>query len=383
MGEKLNTIIDTSHYQRGANWVKVKAGGIVACIVKATQGTHIKDDQFDRTTANVKAQGMLHGAYHFGTFGDGKQQADWYLSVVKPTPETLMALDFESAKTKRNPNAKSMTSAQAVAFILRIHERTGRWPLFYSYSSWAAQNLDPDDFPTIAKCRFWMAGYVSPARLKIPKPFKVIDLWQYANGAAGIQPRAVAGMPGDCDRNQFDGSFEELKAWWYADSVEHVETDADAPEVDGSDDDELAQTDSPGLKAPEPWDPEDEPPAPDEAAKPVAVEAIAAVPPAPVEVPKQSPSMWARIVGVVGAPLAAIGAFVKSGTIDINALIANGSAAKILAGVAAMIAAMMPFLLAGGACAGVYFLAMWFAHKRNKIQAATAANPLQASVTFK
>ncbi len=38
-------------------------------------------------------------------------------------------------------------------------------------------------------------------------------MWQYTDGNVGPQPHSIAGI-GNCDRDQFNGTVEELKQLW-------------------------------------------------------------------------------------------------------------------------------------------------------------------------
>jgi|SRR6476620_4310553 len=203
-------VVDVSHHQRGVDWARVKNAGIQGVLVKATQGLTYEDDYYDRHTASVKAYGMLHGAYHFGTFGNGKYQAAHFLEVVQPTSQTLLALDFED-----DPAGPDMTGAQAAEFVTYIKEQTGRWPMFYSANYWTQPHLNQTSWEIMKNCPLWLAGYVKESKLVIPKPWTNWAIWQYTEGQHGIEPRHTDGMPnGQCDRGRFRGTPDELRAFW-------------------------------------------------------------------------------------------------------------------------------------------------------------------------
>ena len=148
----------------------------------------------------VKA--VLLGPLSFLWLGKGKQagfdrfslldpvrQADRFLSVVEsrwktaPKPDggpgVLLVLDFE--KNGHYPGG-TMRVDQAVAFINRIHQRTGKYPGVYSGefrirdvingsgTSAAAKNA-------LTKCWLWVANYHYEPR--ITTPWRAWDLWQY------------------------------------------------------------------------------------------------------------------------------------------------------------------------------------------------------------
>ena len=65
--------------------------------------------------------------YHWGVSGDPEKQADYYLDTVKPGDDELIALDLEDAASKKLMNAE-----EALRFIKRVKERTGRYPVLYT-----------------------------------------------------------------------------------------------------------------------------------------------------------------------------------------------------------------------------------------------------------
>src|ERR1700694_3685394 len=91
-----NVIVDLSHHNVGVNLAAAQGDGIKAVIHKATQGTAFKDPNFTAIRQKSHALGLLFGAYHFGTGGDGLQQAGFFFSVVQPTPGDLLVLDLEA-----------------------------------------------------------------------------------------------------------------------------------------------------------------------------------------------------------------------------------------------------------------------------------------------
>lgn len=63
----------------------------------------------------------------------------------------------------------------------------------------------------MAKCWLWIAQY-SKAPL-VPKIWPRWTLRQYTDGAFGPEPHSLDGI-GRCDRDQFNGSLEELNQFW-------------------------------------------------------------------------------------------------------------------------------------------------------------------------
>ncbi|HEY6119299.1 MAG TPA: glycoside hydrolase family 25 protein [Pyrinomonadaceae bacterium] len=202
----INVVVDISHHNGNPDLAKAADAGIVGVIHKATEGQTMVDDKYIQNRESAIAAGLLWGAYHFGTSGDGSSQADHFLDTVEPDEQTLLVLDYES-----NGNS-TMTLAQARAFVLRINEVTGRFPGLYS-GLLIKRKLgnQPRDL-ILSKCFLWIAQY-GPAPTKIPPTWARWTLWQYTDGVAGPQPHSVEGI-GLCDRDRFNGRMKGLLRLW-------------------------------------------------------------------------------------------------------------------------------------------------------------------------
>ena len=202
----INVVVDISHHNGNIDLTKAHAAGIVGVIHKATQGTTMTDNMYQQNRQKAQAAGLLWGAYHFASAGDGAAQADFFLSKANPDDKTLVVLDFE-------PNGNStMTLAQAKAFVTRIQQITGKFPGFYSGSLIKQQLGGKPADPLLSQCFLWLAQY-GPAPTNIPATWPTWTMWQYTDGNMGPQPHSVDGI-GNCDRDQFNGSLEALQQLW-------------------------------------------------------------------------------------------------------------------------------------------------------------------------
>ncbi|MCP4352674.1 MAG: glycoside hydrolase [Desulfobacterales bacterium] len=199
-----NCVIDLSHHNRVADFQKVKADGIVGVIHKATQGFRYKDPKYKSRRAKALDAGLLWGAYHFGVGGDGETQARHFLDNVDAND--LLVLDFEN-----NPSGSSMTLNEAGDFVEFIHDKTGRWPGFYS-GHYVRELLGNSGDAILSNCWLWAARYGNNSPI-IPAAWAKWTMWQYTDGAAGPEPHTVDGV-GHCDRDKFNGSLEEMKTFW-------------------------------------------------------------------------------------------------------------------------------------------------------------------------
>lgn len=213
-------VVDLHHHDGTFDLVAARAAGLVALVHKATEGKDFRDKGFVGAVDAARAAGLEVGAYHFASASaPGQAQADFFLATVG-TRAALLALDFE-----RNPgSAGTMKLTEAAAFVRRVHERTGRWPLFYaglSHLSGEVARASADVLATLAHCPLWLAAYgPNPLRLVPPRPWERWSLQQYTNGAAGPAdrdrfPRSTPGFTRAAqDRSVFRGTPDELRAWW-------------------------------------------------------------------------------------------------------------------------------------------------------------------------
>ena len=202
----INVVVDISHHNGNVNLIKAKQDGIVGVIHKGTQGTGMSDSKYTANRQAAQAAGLLWGAYHFGTRADGAAQADFFLSKVNADDQTLLVLDYE-------PNGNStMTLDQARAFVSRIKAKTGRFPGLYSGSLIKDQLGGKPVDPILSQCFLWIAQY-GPQVKNIPQTWPTWTMWQYTDGVAGPSPHSVDGI-GPCDRDQFNGTLEQLQELW-------------------------------------------------------------------------------------------------------------------------------------------------------------------------
>jgi lysozyme len=203
-----NIVIDLSHHNQNLDFARIRMeGGILGIIQKATQGIGFQDPTYLSNKAKALENGLLWGAYHFGTGSDGIQQALYFLDFVQPDLETLLVLDFEA-----NPQGPSMTLEEARAFVTHVYDSTGRWPGLYS-GHYIKDLLGTNQDPVLANCWFWLSQYGPTA--VVPMNWAVWTMWQYTDGALGLGPHAVPGA-GLCDRDKFNGDEATLRALWGA-----------------------------------------------------------------------------------------------------------------------------------------------------------------------
>jgi lysozyme len=215
----INVVIDIHSGDTVADQPDLKRiadSGILGIIHKATEGVGWQDDAYwDRRSVWQANRGALWGAYHFGTHQHpGAEQAHAFLDFAEPTPETLIAIDFE---VNEHAPANTMTLPQLREFVTTIHDQLNRWPVLYGGEHLRAQLGGAVD-ALLQNCPLWLSQYpsVDDAPLLLPPGWAAYTFWQYTNGHAGPPslPRTVGGVP--CDRNLFDGDSDALTRFWFA-----------------------------------------------------------------------------------------------------------------------------------------------------------------------
>jgi lysozyme len=200
-----DVVIDLSHWQADVDFVRAKAAGVAAVILKATQGSNWIDATFPDRFYAATAAGLLVGAYHFLDDSPAELQVDNYLSVAEGC--SVLALDAE-----QNDIGGTVTIAQAAEVAARLHMVTGNLPVIY------VSRYGPDERGTglpnsvLSRCPLWLPAYSS--RPICPPGWSKWTLWQYTDGnTTGSDAVPVAGV-GRCDRSRFAGSVAELNDWW-------------------------------------------------------------------------------------------------------------------------------------------------------------------------
>ncbi len=205
-----NWVIDISHWNK-VDFAVLKENGILAVILKATQGDSGQDQKYSEFRQEVLDAELLLGSYHFGVFGDGVPQAQHFLSVAGSGG--ILALDFETPP----PPTCAMTVPQAEEFCQAVQAQTGKWPVIYADPSHvkillAGSKIIPEN------CPLWVAEYnANPtdpvAAHAWPTPWKIR---QYSDGSKRFNPdRFELGI----DADQFNGTEDEMRAWWESQQV--------------------------------------------------------------------------------------------------------------------------------------------------------------------
>jgi lysozyme len=224
-----SSVVNLSHYDlMRPNFATMAREGVVGVIHEATFPRLQRDAKYAERQGAALEAGLLWGAYHFGDATDPIRQADHFLhSVAAPRiggpaesrSGVLLVLDFE--KNGHYPGG-SMSVPQAVAFVERIKQRTGKYPGLYGSENRLRQMLygrgaTGAHREILANCWLWIANYQAEPRHLAP--WSRWHMWQYCgDGKCGLRPRtsfptSVANIR-RAERNIFRGSNATLQTFW-------------------------------------------------------------------------------------------------------------------------------------------------------------------------
>lgn len=183
--------IDISSYQgNNINFNAVKADGIEAVIVKATESINYTNMYFDSHTQGVINAGLKLGFYHFFR-GQGIVEADYFCDTIASYKDKM---DIKPVIDVEVPLAD--INNQVLAFINRVKERLGIDCIIYSGAYFAGENLNDT---RLLKYPIWIAHY------DVSEPAQK-GIWVNGN-VAGHQYSSEAlinGISGPCDINNFN-----------------------------------------------------------------------------------------------------------------------------------------------------------------------------------
>jgi lysozyme len=214
------------------DFVGMANAGIVGVIHEATYPRLQRDARYDERQRDALEAGLLWGAYHFGDATNPVRQADHFLNTIEAArpstwkgaseerrPGVLLVLDFE--KNGHYPGG-TMSVAQAVAFVERIKERTGKYPGLYCSEYRLRQMLCGTSANSahrriLVNCWLWIANYHAEPRNVAP--WGNWHMWQYTgDGKCDLRPRSmfpksIANVR-KAERNIFRGDNIALQAFW-------------------------------------------------------------------------------------------------------------------------------------------------------------------------
>ena len=225
-----NSVVNMSHYDTmRVDFDRMRNEGIVGAIHESSYPPFVRDDKYFRRQVDATRAGLLSGAYHFANARDPIRQADFFVDTVASAwrradpsgrPEqVLMVLDFE--KNGHYPGG-TMNVEQAVKFVERVRQRTGKYPGFYSNENRIrtvlnSPSVSPAYQRVLANCWLWVANYTYTPRDM--SPWNRWHMWQYTgDGKCLLRPRSqfpksVANIK-NAERNMFYADRGSLRQFW-------------------------------------------------------------------------------------------------------------------------------------------------------------------------
>lgn len=191
--------IDISHYQKGINLSSFHAGGGLGVILKASEGTTIKDDCYSEFRQQAFDAGLALASYHFFRPSDPVEQARWYLGCAEPVDGERVVCDFEDDKTTVDDMVAFLMEIQRINPSLQLTVYSGhliKERLGNNHHQWLAANTS-----------LWLAQYTTGAVSWPQGTWKQWSLHQYTDTGS------VPGYSGNIDCDRFNGSDKNFLKW--------------------------------------------------------------------------------------------------------------------------------------------------------------------------
>jgi lysozyme len=194
--------IDISHYQTKVDWDNLKSvsklGDTISyqfVVVKATEGTWLEDELFEKHWKNATKKKIIKGAYHYyhPNKSNDQQARNFIESVSLGRGDLPPVIDIEESKkmTKREI-VKSLKD-----FIKLLENHYHVKPIIYSNRNFIEDYLS-DDFDNYI---FWVAHYERPSIV-----FNDVKwmFWQHNDKARLLNGQQI-------DANVFNGTKSDLR----------------------------------------------------------------------------------------------------------------------------------------------------------------------------
>ncbi len=192
---ELRNGIDASVHVGTIDWEVVAAAGHTFAFVKATEGMDLKDAAFDQNWAQIKAAGLIRGAYHFYVTEDdpAKQAAFFIDNVVLEPGDLLPAVDVEMIGHDTRPGVPERLQA----FVNLIEAHYGVKPIIYT-----SPNFWDAHFPHgFGAYPLWVANY-GVEKPRLPAGWSEWHIWQRQQDAR------IPGVEKGADLNSVNRSVD-------------------------------------------------------------------------------------------------------------------------------------------------------------------------------
>lgn len=199
---------DVASYQAGMNVGKV-AGDFV--LVKATEGIDYTNPEFNGHAKQTLSAGKKLGVYHFiRNDSDIKQQADYFLTVVKPyIGKAMLVLDFENTTGSTIQNQAGVGLAKQ--WLDYVYQKTGVRAVLYTGLS--CENAL--DWSSVVKANYglWIAQYKNYNVVNGYQPRDLYGSLKHWKTAVMFQYTSTGQLPGWNGALDFDVFYGDKSAW--------------------------------------------------------------------------------------------------------------------------------------------------------------------------
>lgn len=194
------SVVDISHWQTEPDFTKVKAGGVVGIILKATEGTGYVDPTFMAREEKARKAGLITSSYHFLKHGSIGAQMSHYMRTAAPPPGGRVVIDYEDAACTLDDLRAAVNELMPLQVQITI----------YGANGFLGAQLGGKRDELLATCPLWVASYTTnsqPTTKDLAATWPVWSLWQYTDKAT------VSGFSAPVDGNVFNGTDEQLVKW--------------------------------------------------------------------------------------------------------------------------------------------------------------------------
>lgn len=205
--------IDISIHNKDINFKKVKASGIKAVIIKATEGVDFIDKNLEKNYKGAQSSNMDIGFYHFMSekTSPTKQAKDFWNAIKDKKFNIIPCLDIEVNTLKRN---KTEISNRCIEFLEEFKKLSGYDCIIYTGGYFGRDLLDN----RVKKYLGWIAHYGVNEPMKTG--FKVCGHQFTEHGAVeGINTRVDLNNFNDLifikkNLSSVNGSLNDKKELW-------------------------------------------------------------------------------------------------------------------------------------------------------------------------
>lgn len=196
--------VDVSAYQDSINWAAVAASGQKFAIARVSDGTGYIDPYFAGNWANMKAAGLIRGAYQFfEPSEDAVAQANIVVARVgRLGPGDLpVMLDMEVT----DGQSPATITAQIHRWVNTIAAGTGKMPMVYSGAYFWDDSVGTSDFASLPFVIAWY-GNNCPG---VPNAWAGTHWTFHQYSSSG----SVPGIPDAVDMDIYNGTLAQLEAF--------------------------------------------------------------------------------------------------------------------------------------------------------------------------